>query len=1017
MASKKNLAKTAMVLLFLLSGGSLIAQVSITGTVSDARSGEALPMVNVLLEGQSRGSATDLDGRFRIEVSDEAFQTGTLTFSFIGYQKKRIPISEQTVINVELEVQELLLDEAVVSAIGIKKDKRKIGYAVTEVNDQELERSGEMNMMNALNAKVAGVSVTSTSGVPGASSSVRIRGNKSISGSNAPLYVIDGIPIDDSYRGSNFTDQANRAIDINPDDIESITVLKGGPASALYGVRAGNGAVIITTKKGSGGTRITFKSSFTLDQVNKLPQTQRRYGQGEQGAFVEGSRFSWGPEISGESYDHAPEFFTTGSSMNNHVSLEGGSGPSTFLVAIGNTRQSGIVPNTDYQRTNLRLAGSSSWRDRLFIQSNINFISSGANRGQRGSNLSGVMLGLMRAPADYDLANGYDDPVDEPLAYSHPDGSQRTYHSVYDNPYWSVNKNQSREDVERVIAGFETRLKINEHLNVVNRISVDYYDQRTKSYWDARSAEYRDLGGRIFNASSVQRNINNDLFLLYDQAFGEDWEVTSTLGHNYFTYLTTDTELDGVGFIIPDFYDISNVDIINVIADDFINRERGVGAYGDFNVGYKNFLFLGLTGRNDWLSNLPAANNSLFYPSANLGFVFSDAFAMSGKSFDYGKLRLSYAMVGNGAPGTYLTSNFFNAVTPVQGQLAFEPNGTIGNPNLRPETTTTVEVGSDLRFFGNRLGVDLTWYRAETHDPIIVSFIPSSSGYNTAVLNGSGPIRNTGIELLLNGRIIEGEGYNSINWESSFNFTRYRSLVVDISDELDELPLPSAGLASTQSSVISGQPYGVLTGTAWARDEAGNILVNDEGYPLVATERQVVGDPNPDFTFGWRNSFTWRSFGLSFLIDVRRGGDLFNGTANVMRFHGTHLDTEDRESTTVWEGVNVNTGEANTVAIPLDQAFYTRYGLVGVSEAGVESVNWLRLRDLSVSWNMNKELAERLKVKAASLSLVTRNLFLLTNYSGIDPETSLSGASNSFGRDYFNMPNTRSIGLQLKLTL
>lgn len=1004
-------------LLVLFGPGILHAQFAVSGTITDAATGEALPMVNIVIKGESRGTTSDLDGNYRIELSEEQFTNTTLVFSFIGYRKREVAVLSRSNIDVTLEVEQLMLDEAVVTAIGIKKEKKRIGYAITEVGEKELERSGEVNMMDALNAKVAGVNVTSSAGTPGASSTVRIRGNNSISGNNAPLYVIDGIPIDDSFRGSNFTDQANRAIDINPDDIESITVLKGGSASALYGVRAGNGAVIITTKKGSGQTRITLKSSYFVDQVNQLPQTQRRFGQGENGNFVEGTRFSWGPEIEGQAYDHGANFFQNGTTLNNYFSLEGGSGPSTFMMAIGDTRQSGIVPNTGYNRTNLRLSGSSSWRDRLFVQSNINFISSGADRGQRGSNLSGVMLGLMRAPADFDLTNGVDDPVNDPTAWSHPDGSQRTYHNVYDNPFWSVNRNQSREDVERVIASFETRLNINENLDIVNRVSMDYYDQRTKSFWDSRSAEYRDLGGRVFNANTVQRNFNNDFYILYNQNFGEKWEITGTFGHNYFNFNTTDLELDGVGFIIPGFYDISNVDIINVIADDYITRERGVGVYGDLNIGYNDYLFVGLTGRNDWLSNLPANNNSFFYPSANVGFIFSDAFDLQKGIFDYGKIRGSYANVGNGAPGVYLTSNFFTATTPVQGQLGFRPNSTIGNPDLRPENTTTIEVGTDLRFFQNRFGIDLTWYRTETYDPIIVSFIPASSGYVTSVLNGDGPIRNTGIELMLTGKVIEAENFNQLGWESGFNFTRYRSLVVSIAEDLNELPLSSAGLASTQSTVVSGQPYGVLMGTAWARDDAGNILVDDNGYPLVDPERQVVGDPNPNFTFGWRNTLTWRNWTMSMLADVRIGGDLFNGTANVMRFHGTHIDTENRDETIVFDGVNVNTGEANTQEIALDQAYYTRYGLVGVSETGIENVNWFRLRDFSLMWRMNKEMAKRLKVESASIGLVTRNLILVTNYTGIDPETSLSGASNSFGRDYFNTPNTRSIGIQLNLTL
>lgn len=994
---------------------SSIAQQTVSGKVTDADTGEALLGVTVVLKGENKGAFTDINGEYRLTISEEDFASGTLVFSFIGYGKVEKAVNSTATIDVTMAPEQLMLEEAVVTAIGIRKDKRKIGYAVTEVGEEELERSGEMNLMNALNAKVAGVQVTSSSGTPGASTSVRIRGNKSISGSNAPLYVIDGVPVDDSYRGSNFTDQANRAIDINPDDIESITVLKGGPASALYGVRAGNGAVIITTKSGSGETRVNFKSSVIFDQVNKLPETQLLYGQGENGEFVEGSRFTWGPRIAGEAYDHGERFFQTGVTTNNYLSFEGGNKTTNFLVSLGNTSQQGIVPLTSFRRTNVRLTGRTSWKDRLHVQSNINFINSGADRGQRGSNLSGVMLGLMRAPSDYDLANGFDDPVDEPLAYSNPDGSQRTYHAVYDNPYWSVNKNRSREDVNRVIASFEARLELTEYLSVVNRISTDYYNQQSKSYWDARSAEYRDLGGRIFNATTVQQNLNNDLFFLYNQRFGEDWELSATLGHNYFNYETTDTELDGVGFIIPDFYDISNVDIINVIADDYLTRERGVGAYLDANIGFKDYLFLGVTGRNDWLSNLPANNNSFFYPSMNLGLIFTEAAQMDSEILSYGKLRASFANVGNGAPSPYLTSNFFNAAAPVQGQLSFEPNGEIGNPDLRPETTSTIEVGTDLRFYQNRFGLDVTWYRSETTDPIIISFIPSSSGYTTAVLNGTGPIRNTGVEILLNATILEAETDRQLGWESSLNFNRLRNEVVSIIDGLDELPLPSFGLASTQSTVVSGQPYGVLMGTAWARDAEGNILVNDEGYPIVDSERQIVGDPNPDFTMGWRNTLTWRQWAMSFLIDVRVGGDLFNGTANVMRFHGTHIDTENREESIVWEGVNVNTGEANTVEIPLDQSFYTRYGLVGVSEEGVESVNWLRLRDLSITWNMPREMADRLKIKGASIGLITRNLLLFTNYSGIDPETSLSGAANSFGRDYFNSPNTRSVGLQLNL--
>ncbi len=1016
--------KTKILLRFFLAAFSLIgfaftslAQLNISGTVLDEND-TPMPGVSVLVLGANQGTSTDIDGKYTLQVSPLQSDTGFLRFSFIGYKTQKVLIQGKSVIDVKLIPNAELIQEAVVAAIGIKKEKRKLGYAVTEVDGEELNRSGEGNVMNALNAKVAGVQVTSSSGSPGASTTVRIRGNTSISGNNAPLYVVDGVPISDDYQGSNFTDQANRAIDINPDDIESIAVLKGGAATALYGIRAGNGAVIITTKSGQGkGSRVTLKTGFTVDQVNKLPSKQTRFGQGEGGEFIPGTRFSWGPEIQGEVFIPEDDFFINGTTFTQYASIEGGTKDKNILLSVGNMSQSGIIPNSTYRRTNFKVNGSTTWKKSLSAKGGINLIFSKAQRPQRGSNLSGVMLGLMRAPVDYDLANGFDNPADEPLAYSLPDGSQRTYHDVYDNPYWSVNKNQNNESVNRAIAYLELKYSLNESWSVLNRLSVDYYQNSLVSYWDSGSAEYRDLGGRINVLNGFQRDLNNDLILMFNHNYGEDWDVDLTFGHNVFDYYTEELSTDGVGFIIPNYYDLSNIDAINIISDDYLERQRGVGVYTDATVGWKRMLYVGFTGRNDWLSNLPANNNSFFYPAVNLSWIFTE---LPGKTwpkwFDYGKIRTSFADVGNGAPSPYLTSNFFQAGAPVQGQITFEPNQVIGNPDLRPERTQSFEIGTDLRFFQNRLTFDLAYYRNETTDPIVVSFIPASSGYSTAVLNGTGPIINQGWEALLSYQISQ-EGPRAITWNTSLQFTRARNLVEGIVEGLDEVPLASFGLASTQSAVVSGQPYGVLLGTAWERDEMGNILVNDEGYPIVSGERQVVGDPNPHFTAGLRNTFSLKNWTLSFLFDIRVGGDMYNGTANVMRFHGTHVDTESREEFVVWEGVNINTGEANTVEINLDQSFYSRYGLVGVSEAGVEEVNWLRLRDLSLSYTLPKSLAQKLKVSAASIAFTSRNLWLLTNYTGIDPETSLSGAGNGMGRDYFNSPNTKSFGVQLQLTL
>ena len=885
-----------LTLLLVLFGFKLLAQAEVSGVVT-GDDGFPLPGASVFLESDlSVGTVTDIDGRYALQLSDEQLQSGTLIFSFIGYKDQRIPISGQTTLNASLLTDSQLIDEAVVTAIGVKKDKKKLGYAVTEVGGEELQRSGEMNVMSSLNAKVAGVSVTSSSGTPGASVAVRIRGNKSVSGSNDPLYVIDGVPVDNTYRGSNFSDQANRMIDFNPDDIESITVLKGGAASALYGFRAANGAVLITTKKGKAGkTQIEFQSTTTFDWVNKLPQKQLIYGQGRNGEADESVQFSWGEQITGDVFDHGDTFFETGVTSDNFIGIRSGNDKSDVALSIGHLRQSGIIPNSFYNRTTLKLSGGAKLNDKWSAQASINLSLSDANRPQRGSNLSGTMLGLMRAPVDYDLTNGSDDPANDESAYQLADGSQRTYYVNYDNPYWSVNKNRNDEDNLRTLAYLSLDYQVSEHIKVTNKVSVDGYRNERKSYWDGRSAEFRADNGRIFNLASNQFNLNNDLFLTYNRSW-DNWEWSGILGHNYFDYTTRRYELEGFGFIIEDFYDFSNTNIINGFADDVLVEQRGVGVYGDINVGYKGQVFLGFTGRNDWLSNLPVDNNNFFYPSASLGWVFSQTFDIEGKKFSYGKFRASWANTGNGAPGAYLTSDFFIQGDNVNGLTTFQPNGNLGSPDLKPENTTNIEAGFDVRLFQNRIAVDLTGYISTTSDPIVEVDLPSSTGYLGTLINGEGNVVNRGIELLINADVKEKGKWQ---WTTGFNFTLNRNEVESLVEGIDIVSLPSFGLASTQSVVIPGEAFGVLYGSVWDRDEQGNVLVNDAGLPLVAAERGVIGDPNPNWTGGWRNEWTYRNFSLTALFDIRVGGDMYNGTRNVMRFHGTHEDTENREETFV----------------------------------------------------------------------------------------------------------------------
>lgn len=1011
----------------------------VQGTVSDVATGELLPGVAVVLEGTTKGITTDLDGKYVLDLTEEEISIGSLVFSFLGFEKQIIPIEGRNLIDVKLIANQELLDEVVVTAIGIKKEKRKVGYSVSEVGGDELIESRETNVINALNGKVAGVQVTSSSGSPGASAAIRIRGNQSINGTNDPLIVVDGIPIDNSYSGSNFTDQANRAIDINPDDIQSMSVLKGGAASALYGLRAANGAIIITTKQGRDGrTEVSFSSTTTIDQVNKLPEKQLTWAQGSGGDFSRGTNLSWGPVISesfydttgfllvppgdprssglmAETFNDADIFFQTGVTLNNNLSISGGNGKSGFFISMSDLRQTGVIPLTNFKRNSIRATANTAITDKLNVKFSANYIRSVADRAQRGSNLSGVMLGLMRSPASYDLTNGSDDPVNDPSAYSFPNGTQRTYFEAYDNPYWSINKNRNEEELNRLIGFIEFSWQPYPWMTVTERAGVDTYSEQRKSYWDKQSNEFKDLGGAIFDQNINQYNITNDIFVTMTHSFSDDFNAQLIVGNSYQGFKKTYFNADGFGFVIDDFYDISNVASINVETDDFLDRSAIIGVFGDLSLDYKRTYYLSFTGRQDWSSTLPPDNNSFFYPSVSAAFVFTELVQLP--VVEYGKLRMSYASTGNGAFENYLTSNYFVSDGSTQGQLSYYPNGTIGNNELTPEFTKSFEVGTDLRTKNNRLGLDFTYYYSSSVDQIVVIPIANSTGFTSFATN-IGEITNQGIEILLTADIVERKVSkpNRVSWSSSLNFSRNRNNVVSLTDDLDNIALPSVGLSSTQSRVIVGQQYGVLFGSRWLRNDEGQILVDDSGYPIADEISGIVGDPNPDFIAGFRNSLSWRNFNLSFLLDIRVGGDMYNGTKGVMKFLGTHIETESREETFVWDGVNENTGEANTIPISRDQKFYSNYNLAGVSEDNIEEVNWLRMRDVNLTYNLSPTLCQKLKMSRASITLTARNLFLITNYTGIDPETSLGGASNAFGRDYFNNPNTKSYGLNLSVT-
>jgi len=1042
----KKILLTCLMLVFVLYAWAQDRTVS--GTVTDMETGEGLPSVNVLIKGTSTGVITDIDGNYKISVpSNEAI----LSFTYIGMESEEVVVGTRSVIDVKLSTDVEQLSEVVVTAVGIEQNKRQLGYSVQEVEGDALAESQEPNLVNALNSKVAGVNVVSSSGDPGSSSSIRIRGNTSITGSNSPLFVVDGVPIDNDEVGEavDGVSNSNRAVDINPEDIASLSVLKGPAATVLYGIRAANGAVIITTKKGKKNMApvITVSSSTEITEVNKLPNLQQEYSQGRNGAFrgpstLEG--FSWGaridedPDLQG--FDSFDTFFVNGINTDNNVSVRGGTEKISYYASAGYLNQQGIVPNSEFERYSAKTTVSADITDKLTASVSANFINSGGVRLQRGSNLRGIMLGLVRNTPSFDIGNGKTGQAaaDDPSTYIFEDGTQRSYRNgIYDNPFWVVNKNFTTDEVNRVIGYVNLDYAVLDNLKINYKLGLDQYSDRRLGRVDIVP---NWNPGQIQNDNIFSKDINSDLFLTYDTKFGSDISFNGLIGHNYFRSDVRRNITTGNTLSQPGFYNIANAS--DVVSAEVISQRELVGVFADIKLGFRDFLFLNLSARNDWSSTLPEGENSFFYPAVSLGFDFTQAFDIESSILSYGKVRASFGQVGNDAP-LYATQNYFTQAVgggdgfiadatiqfPFLGNNAFEQDGTLGNTDLRPELTTTYEIGADLRFLQNRLGLDVTYYYSETSDQIIPVEISAASGFIERIQN-AGLISNEGIEAVLSGTVVQNDDFQ---WNVNVNFTAYENTVEELAEGIDNVFL--AGFTSTSSRVIEGEPFGVLFGQAFQRTEAGEIIIGSSGFPLQAADPKIIGDPNPDWLMGISNSFGYKGVSFSFLWDIRQGGDVWNGTNGVAEYFGVTQETADFRGEAgqgvVFEGVvasGTNT-EGETIYTPNQQQVdlnnnaigtasnrWQRYGFGTLGEENIEDASWIRLRQVSLGYGLPKSLLGDGPFKAVNFTLTGRNLLLFTPYTGIDPETNLTGTSNGFGLDYFNNPNTRGYSLSVRLT-
>ncbi|MDX2195813.1 MAG: SusC/RagA family TonB-linked outer membrane protein [Cytophagales bacterium] len=1080
----KKYALFAMLLYTAFYGYSQTTESTLKGKLIDETTQAPLVGATVYIKGTKIAVQTDENGAFELKTVKEF--PFTLSVNYVGYQNKEIEIYEEDQ-NIEFKVRSrLALNEVVVTAIGLESERKSITYSLTEIKGKDIIQAREPNITTALSGKIAGVQVQNSGGSPGGSSDVRIRGNTSVLASNAPLYVLDGVPIDNSIQdilpisnSLSLATPSNRAIDINQDDIETMTVLKGPAAAALYGIRASNGAIVITTKRGSSVTNkkltINLNTSLSVEEPNRRFQPrQTKFSNGINGNYVApglaGSDENWGasldtltysntpssfykggqivgksnPNSNGvpiESFDNLKNFFVNGITQNHNISVASKVDKAGYYLSAGKLYQTGIVPTTDFYRNTFRFNGDYDVTDKLKVQAGVNFINSGANnRALMGGFNTNVLRALYNSPPNFDITNGLSDPANNPDSYllpptaSRPWGDSRSYANGigWDSPYWSLNQNPQKDNVDRWIGFAQTDYKILPWLTATFRAGLDNYRDIRKGGFGRGTSGV--AAGVVNDINYVRKDINTDFILQANKDLSPDFNLNVIVGHNYYDSYRYQSNVRGDGLVVNRLYSVNNASTVQAF-DQTINR-RLVAVYGNAQIGYRKYAFLNITGRNEWSSTLPVGSNSFFYPSIGGTFVFSEAFKLENNWFSSGKIRGTFAQVGKDASPYALETYYSNLSSggwiqssvqgPFNGQstLNYGSNGTntLGNLKLKPETVTTYEIGGEVKFFKNRLGIDAVYYEIHSKDQIIPVAIPASSGSSNIVSN-TGEVSNKGIELAVTATPVQIKDFS---WDVTGIYYANRSKVEALAPGLNNIALEGAFV---NSSAVVGQPFGVLYGVDYKRNDAGKYLIDDNkfladgttpnsnyGYYIVDPSPKALADPNPLFNASLRNALTYKWITLSFLLDTRYGFAIHNAPKLQAIFNGVAKETEDRGTTGVLDGVRASDGATNDIEVVKSQAFYR--GTFGVPGYAVErDLHWLKLRDISLTFALPSNWLSPLKISNASLTLSARNIILSTNYTGSDPDLGTrTGLSNGLGNDFWTTPNTKSYGAALNVT-
>jgi TonB-linked SusC/RagA family outer membrane protein len=1043
-------------------------QKTITGTVTGADDGQPVIGCTVQLKGTSIGITTDVNGKYSLTIPQNA---ATLVFSFIGMKSQEVEIGTRTVIDVVLQSELVGLNEVVVTAFGVSREKKAIGYSVQDIKNDVIERTGNTDLAGAMQGKLSGIDIKPSSGMPGASSQITIRGSRSFTGNNNPLYVIDGMPVSSnadiqSGSGGNFSvtgygvtgsDISNRAVDLNPADIESINVLKGQAAAALYGIRASNGVILITTKSGRnnkiGKPVISISHTSAFSRVSRNPDYQATYAQGNNGVYNPTSSLSWGPKIvdlpddpvnggnanghPGEFYvpqlalgqiedawvtpqvfDNWKRYFRTGYSATNNIMISQASEGGNFALGLSQTSQSGVALSSGMNRWNGKFSAERKLSKNFTTGFNSNFSKTDIDKLPTANDAA--LAGVLGAPVSYDLKDyPYFVPGDPYTHIYYRGGS-------WDNPYWSARHTVFNEKTDRFFGnGYISYLAtLNESMNLKIRYQLGA-DSYTTNFQDIFEYGHAGTNGMIDNYGITSFTVNSLFTVNYDWTINNNLILNAMVG-NEFDHNNSKTYSEhGEDFNFGGWAHISNANIVT--ANESQNQNRTVGFFGSLSLSYKSLFFLNGTGRNDIVSSMPTNHRSFFYPSVSFSFVASELSSIKDLNWvSLAKLRLSYAEVGQAGsyiPNYYTTPDYSGSwwtgspiQYPIGGISSYIPNNIQFDPNLVPQNTKSYEIGANLTFFQNRLGIDYTYSYQHVVDQIFSVPLAGSTGVRALLMNG-GKVHTLGHEVILN---ITPLALKNMQWDFNVNFSKIDNYVDELSQGVESIFI--GGFTTPQVRAGIGDKFPVIYGDSFLRNDEGKIVVDDDpsspnyGFPLTG-EPAVIGKVSPDFILGGGTSFTYRNWSLSALFEWKQGGQMYSGSNGLLDLYGLSKKTEDRESTFIFDGVKSD-GTPNDIARggPNDpyalQNLYSNV-LSNIDEFYIYDNSFVKLRELSLRYKPANKLFKKVDL---GVSVFARNILLWTALPNLDPESSQGNTNMGGSFERFTVPQTTSFGFNLDLT-